>query len=158
MSDEQTAIVPKEQIYSAIQVLSEGLDFSLDTSVVKWTDVREVIAPQGEVIPAAELVGSTFALYRVKPFPSTQPGGRDVVYWCVGKTDDQTVFNTVLGGQAVCDILDRFVELNRLLKQAEFEKDVDTAEQLRAVGAGKAWAFTLQQKLSGNGRMYYVFE
>ena len=60
-------------------------------------------------VPAAELDGQTFIIYGMRAFQSSFQG-QDHCYYCACKQPESGVrFATVLGGQAVVNMLDMFV-------------------------------------------------
>lgn len=159
MSDnkELTKITETEAI-QIIEALGNSLDFPLDTATVNWQDLREVIAPQGEPRKAAELVDVPITIFRLKPFLSAYAQGREYVYWAVAQLDDGTIVNTVLGGSAVCDDLDRFMRLNAELRSAIASGNKLEQSRLISAGAGRALRVTLRKKSATRGGEYYVIE
>jgi hypothetical protein len=158
MTEEKNLTIRDEAALTLISSLENSLDFPLDSQAVDWSEIRDVIAPEGEPIKAENLVGTTFAIYRCKPFPSAFEGTREMVYWVVGRMEDGTLFNTVFGGLAVCDVLDRIMDINRQLFIANSEGDEETVRKLIDAGAGRPVVFTLERKSSARGRPYYFLQ
>jgi hypothetical protein len=158
MTDENNTLAIPNDVQQALTQYGDDVAFPLDTKIIDWRELRDVIAPQGEFVTTESLVGETFAIYRAHPFPSAFGDSPKNVYWVVGRTEDGMLFNTTLGGQVIVPILDTFYRLNQFLASARMNGDTDRENELIAVGAGTAWRFTLQSKLSANGFSYYFFE
>lgn len=100
------------------------------------TKVLQEMGLSGPRVPAEQLVDTTFTILRGKPFQSSFQ--EDAHAWfCVCKAKDGgEVFTTVLGGQAVVDILDALV----------------------ATGLTNPLEVTLRQVSGGRFGRYYVLE
>ncbi len=80
---------------------------------VRLKDIRDEVAPQGEQIPAENLVDRPFQILRGKAFGSRFQE-QSHAYFIVGVlTDSGELFNTVLGGQAVVEVLDAWSDMGR---------------------------------------------
>jgi hypothetical protein len=103
---------------------------------VSLTKVLQEMGLSGPRVPADQLVDTTFTILRAKPFQSSF--SEDAHAWfCVCQAkDDGEVFTTVLGGQAVVDILDALV----------------------ATGMTNPLEVTLRQVSGGRFGRYYVLE
>jgi hypothetical protein len=141
-------------------IISEStgqLDLPTTGTPVDWLSIREAVDPQGELIKASDLVGIPFVVRRLKPFLSQFAGAREVVYWLVGQDETGRIFNTVLGGVAVCEALDNIVQLNKMLYDAYKRQDTQEIEHLRSVGAGQPIRLTLDYKKGGKYNGYFTF-
>jgi len=111
--------------------------YRLDTNLVPvdWRTLREAVDPQGEAIPAKQLVDSSFVIDELRPVESTLTAEPSVFYWCRCHNDDGVVFNTVLGGRAVVEVLESFDSLRAAFLEAQSLNDTERVRQLQAVGA-----------------------
>ena len=95
----------------AVQRYTIASDTSLQS--VRLKDIRDEVAPQGEQIPAENLVDRPFQILRGKAFGSRFSTDAHA-YFVVGVlTDTGELFNTVLGGQAVVEVLDAWSAMAR---------------------------------------------
>lgn len=104
--------------------------------VVRLSNLLQEMGLAGPRIPAEQLVGTTFTILRGKPFQSSFQSDAHAWFCVCRSKDTQDVFTTVLGGQAVVDILDALV----------------------ATGMSNPLEVTLQWKEGGNFSGYYVLE
>ena len=138
---------------------NQALPLSIgERKVTSWRNLRDRIAPQGTAVQAKLLVDRTFTIIRYRPYQSQFAGRREVVYWIVALTDDGELFNTTLGGEAVCDVLDSINKLESDLKEAMAHGDTGRVKDLQELGAGSLWQFTLRWSESGANQGYYFFD
>lgn len=154
---EQNALAIYQPVVDMILSATDQLEFAAGADTVDWKQISEAIDPQGDMVKAADLVGETFAIRKMKPFESSFPGSRELVYWIVGQTEEGRVFNTVLGGAAVCEELDKILYINAQAKAAYQAGDQETLQHYINVGAGRRPIVTLDRKASGKGKPYYIF-
>jgi hypothetical protein len=154
MSDEQTTLTTSEYLPKRTN------PYQLNTTLkpVSMRDVRERVDPQGEAIPAEDLIGQALTILEAKPFRSAFDVGREIVYWVKAVNPDGVLINTVLGGTVICDALDTIVALNAELRKAVEIGDHARADELREAGAGAPVTVTLIRHDTGNGQFYYDFE
>jgi len=80
---------------------------------VRLKDVLEEFAPSGEKVKAESIINQEFMIVRARPFESRYPG-QTHAWFVVGKfTKSGKLFNTVLGGAAVVDVLDGWARAAR---------------------------------------------
>lgn len=152
----ENALVLYDDLAKLILSGTDQLEFNPASDTVDWAQVAEAVDPQGKLIPAKELTDQTFAIRKMKPFVSMISGAETVAYWVVAEFKDGTVFNTVLGGQAVVEELDKIMEINRRAKEAWQNGDVEEMQKYISVGAGRRPVLTLGRKVASSGRGYYI--
>ena len=141
-----------EQSRSVIDFKTEGVA----SRARKWSAIRDRIAPQGYPIEAADLVDRTFTILRYRTYQSRFEGGREMVYWIVGVTDDGLIFNTTLGGVAVCDVLDAIDRMYKSYQAAIASGDLVAQRDLEEIGADSPVTLTLKWVKSGSTGYYTV--
>lgn len=111
MSDKD-APLQEEQIYQQ-ELPGQGFEANLTLPSMPLKDIIDDIAPSGVKVSAESLIGETFTLVRAKTFLS-RFSGQHHCYYVVG-CDEKTgeLFNTVLGGSAVVDVLDALTRAKR---------------------------------------------
>lgn len=91
-----------------------GFNADMSLPPLELKEIMEEIAPVGEQIPAEELIDKTFTIVRARPVESSY-GGQTHFYFTVGQLEKEgTLFNTVLGGGAVLDVLDAWSRVRRM--------------------------------------------
>jgi len=87
-----------------------GISYDMTQTPIRWGEIREKLAPQGEGIPAIDLVDHELTLLRMKQFPS-RFDNQEYAYWVVFYDEtDQKMVNTVLGGSACIEVFDALIE------------------------------------------------
>jgi len=76
-----------------------------DAEPLVIADVLKQMGLSGLRIPATELRGKTFTILRAKPFMSSFDASKDAWFCVILLPDDDDTYTTVLGGEAVVDIL-----------------------------------------------------
>lgn len=85
-----------------------GFESNMSLRPILLSEIIDEVMPTGIKMSAEELSGETFSIIRAKPFPSRFEE-QDHAYYVVGITDPGgDLFNTVLGGAAVVDLLDQW--------------------------------------------------
>jgi len=82
------------------------LDANTKLPPVKLNDILSEMGISGPRIAAKELVDQTFTIVHAKPFASTYREGAHAWFCVIYLPDDTQPYTTVLGGQAVVDVLD----------------------------------------------------
>lgn len=103
---------------------------------VSLAAVLQEMGLSGARVPAEQLVDTTFTILRAKPFASSFAADSHAWFCVCRAKDGGDVFTTVLGGQAVVDILDALV----------------------ATGMTNPIEVTLRQVSGGRFGRYYVLE
>lgn len=98
--------------------------------------VKEELGIPDVITPAAELVDTTFIIRSAKSFESSFQEGAHAFFCTCAYPETGEVFSTVLGGQAVVDILDAYV----------------------ASGADNPLSVTLRKNEGGRYGRYYTLE
>lgn len=107
-----------------------------DVKPVKLSVILDEITPTGEKLKAEDILDQEFTILRARSFPSKFPN-QTHAYFVVGVFNkDQVLFNTVLGGAAVLDVLDGLCK----------------------AGFNKPLICTLRQVEGGTFGRYYVLE
>ena len=134
--------------------------YRLNTSLapVDWKTMREQFDPQGERVPAKELVDTKFTIVELHPVHSTLNAKLDHFYYCRCVDADGALFNTILGGQAVVEVLDSFDALRAAYVEAEGMGDPDRMAELKAVGAMAPITVTLRYQKGGEYSGYYYLD
>jgi len=134
--------------------------YRLDTTLapVDWKSLKEQFDPEGKKILAQDLIGQTFSIVELHPFASSFEGARETVYYVRAVDADGELFNTVLGGGAVAEILDSFTALNAAHHQAHSMGDEERCAELLELGATRPITVTLGWRKGGKFSGYYVFE
>lgn len=134
--------------------------YRLDTSLapVDWRTTRERFDPQGERVAAQDLVDHTFTIVDFRPVESTLSTKTDHFYYCKCVSPDGVLFNTILGGQGVVEVLDSFDSLRAAYVEAEGLADVDRMAELKAFGAMAPITVTLRYKRGGKYSGYYYLD
>ena len=141
-------------------VIRRDNPYKLDTSLapVDWKVLRETFDPQGERIPAPELVDKTFTIIEFRPVESSLPGATGVFYYVKCLDADGVLFNTVLGGQAVVEVLESFDSLRSAFHEAASMGDEDRAQELETLGANRPFTLTLRWSEGGKHQGYYYLD
>jgi hypothetical protein len=137
---------------SVIEFKNEGIA----SRAKRWSAIRDRIAPQGEAVDAKTLIDKTFTILRYRTYQSRYEAGRETVYWVVGVTDDGVLFNTTLGGVAVCDVLDAIDKMYRAYADAIADGDMVAQKDLEEIGADSPVTFTLRWVPAGTAGYYTV--
>lgn len=151
-------IIDIEAAQAIVNQTPEPGRLSTNREPVNWRTMKDRFDPDGDKVKAQELVDRTFNVTYLKPFDSSFDESKEC-YWVKG-VDVETgqLFNTVLGGTVVCEILNGFYELNRQYHEALANGDDATAEALAEMGAGAPIQLTLIRKEGGKYGSYYDFE
>ena len=84
------------------------LDAPKDQAPVVLRTVLEDLNLIGPHVPAAELKGQTFSIYKAEPFASMgEKGGNAYFCHCLDEAKAE-IFTTTLGGQAVVELLELY--------------------------------------------------
>ena len=144
----------------AIIVPRHKSPYRLDTSLqpVEWKSMREQFDPQGERVAAKELVDTTFTIVEMHPVKSTLNAELDHFYYCRCVDENGALFNTILGGGAVVEVLDSFDALRAAYVEAEGLGDTERMAGLRAVGAMAPLVVTLRYQRGGQFAGYYYLD
>jgi len=134
--------------------------YRLDTSLapVDWKQTRERFDPQGDRVAAKELVDQTFTIVDFRPVESTLSAKTDHFYYCKCINPDGVLFNTILGGQGVVEVLDSFDALRAAYIEAEALNDQERMHELKSVGAMAPITVTLRYKRGGKYSGYYYLD
>ncbi len=85
------------------------LPIKREAQPIVLADILKQMGLSGPRVPADQLVDTTFTILGAKQFASAFPGS-DHAYFVVARSEaTEETFTTVLGGQAVIDILDALV-------------------------------------------------
>ena len=92
-------------------IVNEGettlkIESSLDAKPVKLAEILEKMGLSGPRIPAADLVGKTFIIYRGRSFRSSFKDQENAWFCVCAMPKTGELFTVVLGGKAVVDILE----------------------------------------------------
>lgn len=103
---------------------------------VKLSDIVAQMGISGPQVPAEELVDQTFTILKAKSFDSAFAEDRHAYFCAIAIEGTGEIMTTVLGGQAVVDIIDA----------------------LSAAGLDNPLTVTLRHKTGGKYNGYYVLE
>jgi len=144
--------------YALIQRKTNPYALEAQLAPVDWKEMRERFNPQGQEIPAKELIGRTFTILELRPINSSYKEG-DIFFYIKGVlAPDGELFHSSLGGQAVVEILSDFHALNTAWQLAKETNDVERLAELETVGAGRPIVLTLGWKAQGAYSGYYTLE
>jgi len=109
---EQLALQNEEQAGYPL-MRRPGIQADPNLKPLKLRDILDEVAPMGERKLAEDLIGCEFEIVRARPFVSRFPT-QDHAWFVVGATvPNGELFNTVLGGSAVVEILDAWSKTGR---------------------------------------------
>lgn len=96
--------VPTEQSNTNLQLIAAP-----DETPVVLQDVLRELGIAGPRIPADQLKGKTFTIVRAKPFMSSFAEDKQAYFCVIVLEGDSTPYTTVLGGQAVVDVIQAYI-------------------------------------------------
>lgn len=97
----ENSIVPVDN-----QTTNLIISTSLDAQPVKLSDILDEFGFNAPQIPAKDLIGRTFTIYRGRTFMSTY-NDNSHAWFIFGVTlDDNNSFSSIIGGHACVDVLD----------------------------------------------------
>lgn len=95
------------------QLALRGFIADMERKKIKLSEIMDEVAPTGVKLPTDNVVGRTFTIIRARAFESSFQE-QTHAYFVVGYDDEEDLlFNTVLGGAAVVDILDLWAAQGR---------------------------------------------
>lgn len=150
--------IPDFGVVALVPVRTNPYRLNTNLAPVDWKRLRESIDPQGEHVPARDLVDCSFVIDEFRPVESTLSADPSIFYWCRCHDQDGKVFNTTLGGRAVVEVLELFDRLRAAYKDAQALGDTERVQQLEAVGANAPVALTLRFAAQGKYNGYYYLD
>lgn len=102
-------IVPFEEQEPPVVFVSDN-----KTPTLVLHNILEDLGLAGARIPAKELVDKTFTILRAKPFNSRFKGQAHAYFCVCGDTETGEMFSTVLGGMAIVELLDVYIQMGHV--------------------------------------------